>query len=90
MQNAHIRASQNELLFCGAVNYIAMHMRSAGAQAAPTEVHMSIKSISNWFGAWKRYRVAVRELEQLSDRELSDLGIVRGEIDLIARQSAGL
>lgn len=51
---------------------------------------MSLKSISNWIGAWKRYRVAVRELENLSDRELADLGIVRSEIEIVARQSAGV
>jgi uncharacterized protein YjiS (DUF1127 family) len=29
----------------------------------------------------------VRELSQLTDRELSDIGILRGEIELIVRQS---
>ncbi len=51
---------------------------------------MTISTFTNWFGAWKRYRVAVRELEQLSDRELADLGIIRSEIETVARQSAGL
>jgi uncharacterized protein YjiS (DUF1127 family) len=34
-----------------------------------------------------RYRVTVQELEQLSDRELADLGIGRGDIHSIAKQS---
>jgi uncharacterized protein YjiS (DUF1127 family) len=35
-----------------------------------------------------RYRETVRELSQLSDRELNDLGISRFEIDSIARSHA--
>ena len=38
--------------------------------------------------AWLRYRETVRELERLSDRELSDLGIGRGDIKDIARQTS--
>ncbi len=36
--------------------------------------------------SYLRYRETVRELSQLSDRELDDLGISRYEIDAIARQ----
>jgi uncharacterized protein YjiS (DUF1127 family) len=35
-----------------------------------------------------RYRETVRELSQLSDRELDDLGISRFQIDGIAREHA--
>jgi uncharacterized protein YjiS (DUF1127 family) len=38
--------------------------------------------------AYMRYRETVRELAQLSDRELDDLGISRFQIDSIARQHA--
>lgn len=38
--------------------------------------------------AYLRYRETVRELSQLSDRELNDLGISRFQIDSIARQHA--
>ena len=38
--------------------------------------------------AYMRYRETVRELSQLSDRELDDLGISRFQIDNIARESA--
>ena len=50
---------------------------------------MSMKTITNWFENWMRYRAAVRELSQLSDRELNDLGIHRTDIDMVARQSLG-
>ena len=53
------------------------------------EGHMtSIKSISQKLAAWRRYREAVRELSQLSDRELEDIGIRRGDIPFIASSSA--
>ena len=33
---------------------------------------------------WKRYERVVQELSRLSDRELADIGITRGDIDRIA------
>ena len=47
----------------------------------------TLKSISEKLAAWRRYRDAVRELSQLTDRELSDIGIRRGDIETIVRQS---
>jgi uncharacterized protein YjiS (DUF1127 family) len=44
----------------------------------------SIKSITQKLAAWRRYREAVRELSQLSDRELDDIGIRRGDIPFVA------
>lgn len=34
---------------------------------------------------WQRYNETVRELNRLSNRELADLGITRGDIARIAR-----
>jgi uncharacterized protein YjiS (DUF1127 family) len=47
----------------------------------------TIKTISEKLASWRRYRDAVRELSQLTDRELSDIGIRRGDIETIVRQS---
>ena len=47
----------------------------------------TLKTISEKLAAWRRYRDAVRELSQLSDRELSDIGIRRGDIETIVRKS---
>ena len=47
----------------------------------------SIKTIADKLNAWRRYREAVRELSRLNDRELSDIGIRRGDIEFIVRQS---
>ena len=47
----------------------------------------NLKTISEKLTAWRRFRDAVRELNQLSDRELSDIGIRRGDIETVVRQS---
>ena len=47
----------------------------------------SLKTISEKLAAWRRYRDAVRELGELSDRDLSDIGIRRGDIETVVRQS---
>lgn len=47
----------------------------------------NLKTISEKLTAWRRFRDAVRELSQLSDRELSDIGIRRGDIETVVRQS---
>ena len=47
----------------------------------------SLKTISEKLSAWRRYRDAVRELSQLSDRELDDIGIRRGDIEYVVRRS---
>lgn len=43
----------------------------------------SLKTIAEKLNAWRRYREAVRELSQLSDRELEDIGIRRGDIHFV-------
>ena len=48
----------------------------------------SIKSITEKLAAWRRYRDAVRELSALTDRELDDIGIRRGDIPFIAAGAA--
>jgi uncharacterized protein YjiS (DUF1127 family) len=47
-----------------------------------------LSSIIHFFQAWKRYGVAVDELSHLSDRELADIGITRGDIQRIAWEQA--
>ncbi len=46
-----------------------------------------LRTITEKLNAWRRYREAVRELSQLSDRELNDIGIRRGDIESIVRRS---
>ena len=58
--------------------------RRGAAESFTKEGHMtSFKTIVEKLNAWRRYREAVRELSQLSDRELEDIGIRRGDIHFV-------
>ena len=39
---------------------------------------------------WRQQRRAIRELSELTDRELADVGIVRGEIESLVRTAPGM
>ncbi|MCD1643440.1 DUF1127 domain-containing protein [Aurantimonas coralicida] len=41
------------------------------------------------YNNWRRYRETVNELNRLSQRELADLGISRGDITSVARRAIG-
>jgi uncharacterized protein YjiS (DUF1127 family) len=52
------------------------------------ERHMtSMKTVTQKLRAWRRYRDTVRELSNLNDRELHDIGIGRDDIAMISRLS---
>jgi uncharacterized protein YjiS (DUF1127 family) len=51
-----------------------------------TKKMISLKTISEKLNAKRRYREAVSELAKLSDHELSDIGISRGDIEYVARR----
>lgn len=40
------------------------------------------------FATWKKYNRTVSELSALSNRELDDLGLARGDIARIAREAS--
>lgn len=59
----------------------------ARAEALVKLVHGIGRAIGRavaWLGAWRRYRVAVSELEGLDPRTLSDIGITRADIPRVA------
>jgi uncharacterized protein YjiS (DUF1127 family) len=45
----------------------------------------SFKTIYQRLADWRRYRETVRELSQLSDRNLDDIGVGRNDIEHIVR-----
>ena len=45
-------------------------------------------SILKFLQSWKRYNASLRELSQLGDRELADIGIARSDIPRVAWDSA--
>ncbi|MFD1694407.1 DUF1127 domain-containing protein [Roseibium aestuarii] len=46
-----------------------------------------LDTIVRKYQTWKRYRSTFDELSQLTNRELQDLGINRGDIDRFARSA---
>jgi uncharacterized protein YjiS (DUF1127 family) len=48
---------------------------------------MIVSHIIERVRAYLRYRASVRALSGLSERELSDIGIARGEIEDVARMA---
>ncbi|SHM70912.1 DUF1127 domain-containing protein [Roseibium suaedae] len=47
-----------------------------------------LTSVVRKYQSWRRYRSTYEELSRLSNRELHDLGIARGNIDYFAYNSA--
>jgi uncharacterized protein YjiS (DUF1127 family) len=45
-----------------------------------------LRTVTEKVSAWRRYREAIRELSQLSDNELQDIGMLRGDIEYVARR----
>jgi uncharacterized protein YjiS (DUF1127 family) len=45
-------------------------------------------AILNFLQSWKRYNASLRELSQLGDRELADIGLTRSDIPRVAWESA--
>ncbi|MDM7459473.1 MAG: DUF1127 domain-containing protein [Paracoccus sp. (in: a-proteobacteria)] len=41
--------------------------------------------LTSFFSRWRDMRMTRRELSRLSDRELDDIGLCRGDIERIAR-----
>ena len=90
MQNSHGWTTVS-LLLQNASSYILRCNRDCRSALAAQKVRlMSIKAFASRFNNWRRYRAAVRELSQLSDRELADLGLSRYDIDVVARRSANI
>jgi uncharacterized protein YjiS (DUF1127 family) len=56
------------------------------AETKITETRRDMNLIRNYRN-WRRYRETVTELGRLSNRELSDLGIARGDITFVARKA---
>lgn len=46
---------------------------------------MTIRDIAQKVQDWRKQRASVRELARMTDRELADLGIRRGDIENVIR-----
>jgi uncharacterized protein YjiS (DUF1127 family) len=52
------------------------------------KVTTMLVAILNFLRAWRRYNASLKELYQLGDRELADIGITRSDIPRIAWDNA--
>jgi len=57
-------------------------------QRNQSEGEMIIANVLELLRAWRRYNSSLRELNQLGDRELSDIGISRSDIPRVAWENA--
>jgi uncharacterized protein YjiS (DUF1127 family) len=57
-----------------------------GGNDAGTKTHVRVEEMNliRNYRNWRRFRETVKELSSLSNRELSDLGISRAEIEAVA------
>jgi uncharacterized protein YjiS (DUF1127 family) len=85
MHIAHNCLPSSTLPLARSSHYVAPQQAVAPARKEAQMV--SLKTISEKLDAWRRYRDAVRELSQLSDRELDDIGIRRGDIEYVVRRT---
>ena len=76
-----------------AINILIEHESKGSAEPVSSHsqsrrISVNIQTLSTKFQAWRQYRASVRELSRLTDRELSDLGIGRADIEFIAKTGA--
>lgn len=45
---------------------------------------MILTNVIRFLRRWRRYNQSIRELSRLSDRELTDIGITRGDIAAVS------
>lgn len=58
------------------------------SQGAESGLRRLARSFAAWSAERRAYREAVFELEQLSERDLADIGIARADIPSVARNAA--
>ena len=78
LQNWLCNFAMASTIFCSTIEVI---------DQTTTEVVIEMNLIRS-YSNWRRYRDTVSELNRLSTRELSDLGIARSDIPYVAKKSA--
>jgi uncharacterized protein YjiS (DUF1127 family) len=67
---------------------MAAYESSRAAPFGAISIFRSVQFVTEFFGtfaAWNDARVTRKALGKLSDRELDDIGLCRGDVDLIGR-----
>ena len=86
MQKTHAWLSYPEPTAYCARHHFAVQQTDRLLEQNRNKKMISLKTISEKLNARRRYREAVTELSKLSDHELSDIGISRGDIEYVARR----
>jgi uncharacterized protein YjiS (DUF1127 family) len=87
MQILHICGAACRLLHCTIDPYFLFDMRFRLGAGQERKTKMLV-AIINFLQAWRRYNTSLRELYQLGDRELADIGISRSDIPRVAWDAA--
>jgi uncharacterized protein YjiS (DUF1127 family) len=88
MRFAHVCGAARHLLRCIMEPYLGSIRDERVARHGRGKVTTMLVAILNFLRAWRRYNASLKELSQLGDRELADIGITRSDIPRIAWESA--
>jgi uncharacterized protein YjiS (DUF1127 family) len=69
------------------INALAGHDYPEAGQTSEA-LHGLVARLEARIAYWLRYRATVAELNDLTDRQLADIGIMRGDIAAVARTAA--
>jgi uncharacterized protein YjiS (DUF1127 family) len=72
---------------CNKLNGVPRTNRPGTPEATAEDAMLTISNLKTNLRRWARVRNTIRELSQLTDRDLSDLGISRSDIRSVARRS---
>ena len=61
---------------------------SYGSTGFAARIGSAVSTVLGMIATWNDARVTRNSLAQLSDRELDDIGLVRGDIDVVANSQA--
>jgi uncharacterized protein YjiS (DUF1127 family) len=82
----HVWLSNLNLLLPARSHHVAVQQSDSLPKHERSKKMISLRMISEKLKSWRRHREAMRELSQLSDHELSDIGIGRGDIEYVVRR----
>ena len=84
----HICGAAICLLQCTIDPYLRCNVKFQQGTLEKERSTTMLVAIINFLQAWRRYNTSLRELYQLGDRELADIGISRSDIPRVAWDTA--
>ncbi len=87
MRFSHDCGAAYGLLQCSMKPYFSIRDES-GRRPDQKGVTTMLVAVISFLQSWRRYNTSLRELYQLGDRELADIGISRSDIPRVAWDTA--